>query len=209
MNNRIQAAAALLPQVGPFQSVLDVGCREGYLQPHLPAGTDYAGLDLVPCGPHVRYLGDVLAIQFDRRFDVVVALDVLEHMEHPSVAFDKLLAVADRALIVSLPNCYDLKGRMNFALKGRLGGKYHFQEQEPLDRHRWVMGLGEIDAFFRAKAGKHGLRYQMRRVGYGESGGTSLVSRMGRIATRLLPAAVATETAVGLFMPARGVVGQG
>lgn len=200
-NNRINAAVGLLRQVEPFQSLLDVGCREGYLRKHLTPGTDYVGLDLVPCGPHVRYVGDVQSIRFDRRFDVVVALDVLEHMEHPSLAFDKLLGVADRVLIVSLPNCYDLKGRMNFALKGRLGGKYRFLEEEPLDRHHWVMGLGEIDTFFQVKARKHSLTYQIRRVGYGESGRGNLVSYLGRLVTRLLPGSVSTETVVGMFRP--------
>src|SRR5215210_3282913 len=127
---RIQFAAEILRPLAP-KSVLDVGCRDGSLADLLP-GTDYAGADL-RSGPRVKYVGDVARLQLEEKFDAVVALDILEHLENPSEMFDRLAPLADRWLLISLPNCYDLKSRLKFAIKGQLGGKYVFSEAHPQD----------------------------------------------------------------------------
>lgn len=193
---RIQFAAEILRPLAP-KSVLDVGCRDGSLADFLP-GTDYAGADLRP-GPRVKYVGDVTRMQMDRKFDAVVALDILEHLENPSEMFDKLVPLADRWLLISLPNSYDLKSRMQFAIRGHLGGKYVFSEVHPQDRHRWLMNREEINAFARAKATAHGLSLRLLDMTFGAAGGRSLSTVAGRIASRALPRSLSTATVFALF----------
>src|SRR5687768_5928585 len=147
--SRIGFAASILKPLAP-RSILDIGCRDSSLANLLPAA-EYAGADLRP-GPRVKYVGDVTRMQMDQTFDAVVALDILEHLENPSEMFDRLVPLADRWLLISLPNSYDLKSRLKFAVKGQLGGKYVFSEAHPQDRHRWLMNRDEINAFAKAKA---------------------------------------------------------
>jgi 2-polyprenyl-6-hydroxyphenyl methylase/3-demethylubiquinone-9 3-methyltransferase len=77
-------------------SVLDVGCGAGFLSNHLAAeGLVVTGLDASPGSLHiarahdhtgsVRYLeGDAYRLPFDEAsFDVVTAMDFLEHVEAP------------------------------------------------------------------------------------------------------------------------------
>ncbi len=194
--SRVEFAASILKPLAP-RSILDVGCRDGSLADLLP-GVDYAGADLRP-GPRVKYVGDVTRLQLDEKFDAVVALDILEHLENPSKMFDRLVPLADRWLLISLPNCYDLKSRLKFAVKGQLGGKYVFSEAHPQDRHRWLMNRDEINAFAKAKAAAHGLSLQLIDMTFGASGIRSLTSLGGRIATRALPRSLSTATVFALF----------
>ena len=194
--SRIEFAASILKPLAP-KSVLDVGCRDGSLADLLP-GTDYSGADLRP-GPRVKYVGDVTRLRLDRKFDAVVALDILEHLDDPSEMFDRLVPLADRWVLISLPNCYDLKSRLKFAVKGQLGGKYVFSEAHPQDRHRWLMNRDEINAFAKAKAAAHGLSLRLTDMTFGSSGMRSLTSVGGRIATGALPRSLSTATVFALF----------
>ena len=196
--SRIKYAGRLLRPLD-VSSVLDIGCRDGSLADEIP-DTYYSGADIVPDKRGlVKYLGDVTKIDLPDRFDAVVALDILEHLAHPSAFFDRIVEMSDRIILVSLPNTYDLKSRARFALQGRISGKYVFSEQEPCDRHHWVMNHTEVVAFFEAKAKKHGLSLEVDYMTYGASGQMSLSSVAGRVASSLLPASLATETILGLF----------
>lgn len=182
-----------------IDSVLDVGCRSGALADELPS-VRYSGADLCPDDfGRVKYVGDIAELEIPERFDAVVACDILEHLPHPSAMFDRLLGLADRYLLVSFPNTYDLKSRVKFVLRGEMGGKYRFLEEEPKDRHQWLMSRAEIISFFEAKAAKHKLLYQPYDMQYGDSGRYTLSSMLGRVAAGLLPASLATETVFGLF----------
>lgn len=189
-------AASILKPLAPT-SILDIGCRDGSLAELLPEA-EYAGADLRP-GPRVKYVGDVTRMQMDEKFDAVVALDILEHLENPSEMFDRLVALADRWLLISLPNSYDLKSRVQFAIRGHLGGKYVFSEVHPQDRHRWLMNRDEINAFARAKAAAHGLSVRLVDMTFGSSGNRSLPSSAGRLASAVLPRSLSTATVFALF----------
>lgn len=197
--DRVEVAASMLKGVEGIESVLDVGCRDGALRSGLRPGVEYVGADLVPGSGHVRYVGDFNDIEFDRQFTATAALDVLEHMEHPARAFDKLVAVSSRYVIVSLPNCYDLKTRVRFALQGRMGGKYEFHTDEPVDRHRWVMGYNEIAAFYRAKAEQFDLKLTIVPLRYGFSGLSTFRSRLGALLAKFSSPSLTSETVIGLF----------
>lgn len=178
-------------------SVLDVGCRDGQLRRLLPAHVRYSGCDLLP-GEQVRYVGDIRSIDIDQRFDCVIALDMLEHVDELHALFDRLAGLSGRAMIVSLPNCYDLKGRFKFAIRGRLGGKYEFSAVPVIDRHRWVMGYDEIRNFYAAKAGQHGFALEVHDIAYGERGSPRLTSLLG-LASRVLGPRLTCESVLGVF----------
>jgi 2-polyprenyl-6-hydroxyphenyl methylase/3-demethylubiquinone-9 3-methyltransferase len=97
----------ILATVGPTARILDVGCGAGFLSNHLArAGLEVHGLDasresLAVAERHdetrsVRYQsGDALSLPYaDASFDVVCAMDFLEHVEAP----DRVVAEAARVL---------------------------------------------------------------------------------------------------------------
>ncbi len=197
--SRLHLAAQLVEKSGA-RSVLDVGCREGALADLLPSAVEYAGADLFPdARGRVTYVGDISDLRVDRKFDAVVALDILEHLEAPSSVFDRLISLAGTRLIVSLPNCYDLKSRFGFAVRGKLGNKYDVGVENPVDRHRWLMNRSEIEAFYVAKAHEHNSALRIIDLRYGDSGRSTATARAGRVASHVLPRSLTAETVIGEF----------
>lgn len=198
--NRVKIAATAINYTG-IETVLDVGCRSGVLREFIPDGVQYFGNDLVP-GPNVAFVGNILDLEFEGKFDCIFALDVLEHVDMLHDLFDKLEALANVYLVVSLPNTYDLKSRFKYAINGRLGGKYEFSVTPSLDRHRWVMSHNEIGQFFRAKAKQFGLTLRLFDSMYGDVENLTLPGMSG-IFCRALGRALATETVIGVFSKSR------
>ncbi len=128
-------------------TLLDMGCRTMDLKPLLSNCKEYYGTDLIPSeGVFECNLEEGLSNFDDNSFDIVVALDVLEHLEHAHFALEEALRVAKKAVFVSLPNMYYIKFRWNY-LRGSLSGKYEFPAKPILDRHRWVLSYDEAERF--------------------------------------------------------------
>jgi 2-polyprenyl-3-methyl-5-hydroxy-6-metoxy-1,4-benzoquinol methylase len=198
--SRVKFASDLMKTRASFSTVLDVGCREAQLANYLSAGISYSGADLVEGhSGKVKYVGDVSKMSISERFDIVVALDILEHLESPSATFDRMVGWSKRHLLVSFPNTYDLKSRWRFILGGPLGGKYTFQEQEHLDRHRWLMNRAEIIDFYGAKAKKHKLSLEVIDLKYGSGERVRPTTIIGRGISSVLPPTLAAETIYGFF----------
>ncbi|PWC56244.1 methyltransferase [Azospirillum sp. TSH7] len=102
-----------------YDSLLDVGCGQGSLlatlMPLKPQAS-YTGLDFAAKAidvarrraPNAEFgLLDVAAGHLDRRFDLVVCTDVVEHIEDDVAALRNLAAMTGRYLLVST-----LQGRM-------------------------------------------------------------------------------------------------
>ena len=139
------------------RSVLDIGCRDGILGKYLPREVSYAGVDLSP-GPNVTRVCDLeKGIPFaDASFDVVTALDVLEHVDNIWFAFDEMVRVARRQVMVVLPNSYHFRERLRF-LRGREAGKYVLGPDPIRDRHRWLLSYRSAHSFCAQRALRHGL----------------------------------------------------
>jgi SAM-dependent methyltransferase len=156
-----QAAAAIQALGLDRPRVLDVGCREGALAACLPqaqvVGLDMAGTpDVVAALPRLPFA--------DRAFDAVSALDVLEHCDDFRGAFHECLRVADRLLLLSLPNMAHPLFRWRFALSGRLSGKYDLGDARQADRHRWLTPLAQADALMRSLADENCCRLAVSRL---------------------------------------------
>ena len=127
--------------------ILDVGCRSGDLRRTLPDGAwEYFGLDLVFPADVIASLNGGLPFP-DNSFETVVALDVLEHTDDIHGSFRELCRVAERYVVVCLPNAYEALARLRFLLGKPLSGKYGLPAQKPLDRHRWLFSWKEAQAF--------------------------------------------------------------
>ncbi len=87
------------------RSVLDVGCRDLYFTDRLRSrGYAVVPADLEPSHEGIQRL-DIQQMAFeDGAFDIVLALEVLEHVGDPVRAMKELRRVAKRQLIVSVPN---------------------------------------------------------------------------------------------------------
>jgi SAM-dependent methyltransferase len=93
--------------------VLDVGCGEGFTASFLrslPMTFDYLGVDLNGAAvaearlqnPGMRFeVGDVR--ELGQRADLVVCLEVIEHLDDPTRGFEMLARCCDDRVIVSVP----------------------------------------------------------------------------------------------------------
>jgi SAM-dependent methyltransferase len=133
-------------------TLLDVGCRTMDLKPLLQRYVSYSGTDFV-AGPEVFECDLEKPLPFeDNAFDIVTALDVLEHLNDPHSALRELFRVARSAVFISLPNMYYISFRKNFLLGRGISGKYVFSPDPVKDRHRWVLSYGEAVRFVRCNA---------------------------------------------------------
>lgn len=102
-------------------SILDVGCGDGYLcsvyKSHFGianvVGADLAGARVARARatfPDIKFTrADIYNLPFeDGGFEVVSAVEVLEHLEDPARAFGELVRVAAREVIVTVPNNEEL-----------------------------------------------------------------------------------------------------
>jgi SAM-dependent methyltransferase len=139
------------------KSLLDVGCRDGILKSYLRPGISYTGLDIMP-GPNVDRVGNIEeGLPFaDRKFDAVAALDLLEHTNNIWFAFDELVRVSRRQVIIVLPNMYHWQSRIRFLL-GRDMDKYVLPANPIMDRHRWLPSYDHARRFCIERAKMHGM----------------------------------------------------
>lgn len=170
-------------------SLLDAGCRTKDLQRLLTNCREYVGTDFVP-GDGILQCDLEQPLPFrDREFDIVVALDVLEHLNNPHSALAELQRVAGKALFISLPNIFYIQFRYNFARGRGLSGKYAFPPVPIEDRHRWVLSYQEaVNFVYRNSRGvstSHSMILPVR-------GRSRIISRpVERILARLMPNAFA------------------
>ena len=133
-------------------SLLDVGCRTRDLMPLLQACKEYYGTDIMPAeGVFECNLEEGLKFK-KGQFDIVVALDVIEHLENAHAMVGEMLRVARQAAFISLPNVHYASFRWRFLLGGGISGKYTFHKDPVVDRHRWVTSYTESVDFVRHQA---------------------------------------------------------
>jgi ubiquinone/menaquinone biosynthesis C-methylase UbiE len=126
--------------------ILDVGCGEGFTidrllstDGHLPIqGLDYdfrALLQAKEKHPHVVFqMGDIRRLPFAAdRFELVLCLEVLEHLPDPPAALEELRRVSCRHCLISVPN------EPFFMLANSLRGKnIRMWGNDPEHLHNWT-----------------------------------------------------------------------
>jgi SAM-dependent methyltransferase len=114
-------------------AVLDLGTHSGALLLRLKTVgfTQLTGADLDPTrfdvpGADFRRieLNEPFASNFDRKFQLIIATEVIEHLDSPRVFLQEVryLLDDDGWLALSLPNVASWQGRIKFLLKGELWG---------------------------------------------------------------------------------------
>lgn len=121
-------AADLLRSVHASGVVVDVGCGAGALRGVLPAGTSsYIGVDVMrfrSLPPDVEFRQADLDREpipvADRSANVVIALEVIEHLENPRRFMRELARIArpGAVVLVSTPNQRSVLSTMNLLLRG-------------------------------------------------------------------------------------------
>ena len=154
-----------LREIDGSRSVLDVGCRDTVLRRYLSKDILYSGVDLFQnqdgTVDHVQDFVDGLPIK-SGSWDVVTALDVVEHVDDVEAAMRELWRVTGKHLIVILPNLAHASYRLSFLLKGHLGtDKYDMSYPPTLDRHRWLTTQQQADSFMETFAQSHDATLQV------------------------------------------------
>jgi len=155
------------PEVGKFKgvidafpgiwngSVLDVGCRKKKLSTLLATSpVKYTGFDLDPAADIVGDLTKGLPFS-DSAFNVVVALDILEHINDVHSAFDEICRVSNEYVVITLPNIFEIKTRLRILFGGKISDKYEIKPNSQIDRHRWIFNFSSALSFCHARGEKN------------------------------------------------------
>lgn len=133
LNNFYSEIYGLIEFCLPIKNLVDVGCGEGFgiyrLQRKFSGesftitGVDISKKSLEICkkmNPSVPlYEGDIYKLPFaSKKFEMVMCLETLEHLEHPEVALEELCRVSKKYLLLSVPN------EPLFSLSTFIRGKY-------------------------------------------------------------------------------------
>jgi SAM-dependent methyltransferase len=138
-------------------SLLDVGCFEAPLR-NILEGAEYTGID-VAGKPDIRLnLEGCTNLPFaSDKFQCVICVDVLEHLDNLHLIFDEIVRVSGRYIIISLPNCWRdarrpiERGTGKFAHSG-------LPVDPPMDRHKWFFNYTQAKEFLKKQSQKKCLR---------------------------------------------------
>lgn len=136
MKNKFEFAAALQKYSNVL--ILDLGCRNKELQPYLESAVTYQGIDFEDSEYVLKHNLEE-GIPFENKsFDVVFALDILEHLENIHFLMHEIRRVARNEAIIALPNCYHWHYKLNIMRGKPLNTKYILPNEKTIDRHRWL-----------------------------------------------------------------------
>lgn len=137
--------------------ILDVGADEMHLKKFLPNDVEYIGTGLGDFDEQIKVDLEKDDLPFaPQTFDIVMCLDVLEHIETIHKVFDDICTISKEWVLISLPNPW--QSLMSCLQEGQYkqGRNTKFYglplEREP-DRHKWFFSSSEARDFvdYRAK----------------------------------------------------------
>jgi len=163
-----EAAAAMLEEAKAAGAVLDLGSGSGALLARLrDAGfTDLTAVELDArkfgvegVTPLAVDLNGDFAGTFGRRFKLVTAVEIIEHLDSPRHFLTQIREILDDdgLLLLTTPNVADWMGRLRFLLTGTL--RYFDESQYRFNHH--VSPLPEVQ--LRNMFGEVGLRVIAKR----------------------------------------------
>lgn len=157
--------------------VLDVGCDRKQLRMHLAQHVEYTGIDL-SAEADLQINLDEQSLPFaDRSYDVIIAADVLEHLDKVHRVFDDLCRVCRGRLVISLPN--PVRNLLLAIAEGKQGKLKHYglPTQPPSDRHRWFFGAEEAERFLRERGALNG--FEVEQIDVEEHGTPAWLNTAG------------------------------
>ncbi|UCE83550.1 MAG: class I SAM-dependent methyltransferase [Deltaproteobacteria bacterium] len=134
-----------------LDSLLDVGCFEAPLRTILE-GIEYTGIDLAGKPDIQLDLENCTKLPFaSDKFQCVICVDVLEHLDNLHAVFDEIVRVAAHYIIISLPNCWRDARRPIERGTGTFA-HYGLPVDPPLDRHKWFFNYTQAKEFLERQA---------------------------------------------------------
>lgn len=101
---RLKAIIKILNRL-PGGSILDLGCMDDYLLKKLPKRFSYIGIDDNPLCKNPQILKKrVEDFKKTDKFDIVICTEVLEHLDNPVAAIEKLKSLSSHFILISVPN---------------------------------------------------------------------------------------------------------
>lgn len=122
---KMKFVRSFLDSLSKETRILDAGCGEGVLvEEYSLKGYSVKGIDLNYESEYVER-GNILSMPYnDDSFDVVLILDVFEHLtfaEQPAALSEiKRVLIPKGKFLISIPNLAHLNSRFNFMLRGQL-----------------------------------------------------------------------------------------
>ena len=103
---RLKAILKILNKL-PSGTILDMGCMDDYLEKRLPKRFDYLGIDETPLckskNPRIKKI-KVEDLSKNKKYDIVMATEVLEHVDDPVSAMKNMKNLSNRFILISVPN---------------------------------------------------------------------------------------------------------
>ncbi|WP_435090539.1 class I SAM-dependent methyltransferase [Candidatus Pelagibacter bacterium nBUS_30] len=134
-------------------TILDIGCRDMVLKRYLKGNFKYKGLDF-QVTQQLEENNDLINHNLENglpkdlgKYDIINALDVLEHLENIHDIFQDLFVHSNNQIIIALPNIGYYRFRLSFLFNGILSKKYTFNKNKTDDRHRWIPNYYTIQEF--------------------------------------------------------------
>jgi SAM-dependent methyltransferase len=153
-------ASMISSHLKPSGNLLDIGAHSGALLLRLEelGFTQLTGIDLDPtrfdvpgADFKILELNEPFACYFDRRFQLVAATDVIEHLDSPRNFLKEVhqLLEDDGWIVISLPNIASWEGRLKFFFNGELWQfrEINYREQRhisPISREQMIMMMQEL-----------------------------------------------------------------
>ncbi|MDP3026551.1 MAG: methyltransferase domain-containing protein [Nanoarchaeota archaeon] len=101
---RLKAVLKVIKML-PAGAILDVGCMDDYLLKMLDRKFDYLGIDEEPLSDSERIKKlRIEDIGKKKKYDIVIATEVLEHLENPVDAIKKFKKLSKKYILISVPN---------------------------------------------------------------------------------------------------------
>ena len=103
--SRLKAMIKLLNKL-PGKTILDIGCMDDELLKILPKRFDYIGIDQEPLTKHPKIIKGFIEkdLPKNKKYDIVICTEVLEHVVDPPDLIRKIKALSKRFILISVPN---------------------------------------------------------------------------------------------------------
>lgn len=174
-SNRINFVAALINS-GKIsgKSICDLGSRDEILLSSITRQIEYLGVDIYPTRENTIYSDIEKQIETSEQFDIVTAIDVLEHTNDINNAINELLRVCRGTFVINLPNELTLLYRFRL-LFGKISGKFAVNLSS-LDRHRWFFNLENVEQLISQSSLRN---HELELIAFYREGG--LLSKLNRM----------------------------
>jgi methionine biosynthesis protein MetW len=108
--SNLKRAKIIADWIEPNSTVLDVGCGDGTIAEYLVKNKNakVEGIDIVKSaekkGIKVKIQDLNRGLKIDKKYDYIILIEVLEHLQFPQVVLNKVRKFAKKGVIVSIPN---------------------------------------------------------------------------------------------------------